>query len=55
MESDFSHIDDPDAEKDAAFPAFKRAMKGRLYGYEAINDAWEWFKEGWHAESEESE
>jgi hypothetical protein len=27
--------------------AFKRAMRGRAYGWEACIDAWNWFLSGW--------
>lgn len=29
--------------------AFRRAMRGRMYGREETEDAWAWFHEGWEA------
>lgn len=31
----------------AAKEKFVEQMKGRLYGYEALRDAWLWFLHGW--------
>lgn len=47
LESDFSLIRDPNAQRHPAYLAFKSAMKGRAYGSGALNDAWFWFKRGW--------
>lgn len=44
--SDFSLLDDEDATRNPAFASFTGEMKGRAYGAEALNDAWEWFKSG---------
>lgn len=29
--------------------AFRKAMRGKLYGEEALSTAWAWFKDGWFA------
>lgn len=46
--SDFAQIFDHEkAVLHPAWEAFVRAMRGRAYGREAINDAWQWFRTGW--------
>lgn len=47
LSSDFELIDDDEFEGHPARDAFVLEMKGRCYGYEAINDAWSWFATGW--------
>lgn len=49
LASDFSLIRDVDAKAHPAYAAFVEEMRGRDYGDEAINDAWEWFKTGWES------
>lgn len=47
QESDFSLLRDKNAAEHEGYDAFLTAMKGKLYGEEPLNDAWEWFKVGW--------
>lgn len=47
LSSDFAQIEDAKAKEHPAFAAFVKKMEGRQYGYEAINDAWIWFRSGW--------
>ena len=49
LASDFSLIRDAGAREHPAYKSFVKEMEGRDYGYEAINDAWDWFKVGWDA------
>ena len=32
-----------------AWKLFVEEMDGRQYGYDALSNAWEWFKSGWDA------
>lgn len=45
LSSDFSLLPFEDLLHEA-LPAFKREMKGRAYGHEALRSAWHWFKAG---------
>jgi hypothetical protein len=47
-ECDFTLIDKEDRDH-PAFEAFQIEMSGRDYGWEALNDAWYFFKTGWDA------
>lgn len=45
---DFSYL--PDNAKDhPAYPAFVQEMTGCIYGSDAINQAWSFYKAGWEA------
>jgi hypothetical protein len=46
-ETDFGELRDERAKQ----PAFKKAMRGKCYGHEALNDAWGWFKAGWECQN----
>ncbi len=47
LKTDFTPL--ADEANDSAYPDFVRAMEGRQYGGEALEDAWCWFRFGWHA------
>jgi hypothetical protein len=53
LSSDFSLIEDKNASKHVAWRWFKRAMRGKAYGRDALNQAWGFYKlgfdEGWNA------
>ncbi len=49
LTTDFTLLDDANAPGHPAYQAFVRAMEGRAYGVEALNDAWRWFCMGWTA------
>lgn len=51
LKSNFALIRDPGAKNHSAFAAFKREMKGKQYGEEALNTAWIWFRAGWETYS----
>lgn len=45
--TNFRLIRDITAVDHPGFAAFKKHMKGRCYGYQALNDAWNHFRIGW--------
>jgi len=47
--SDFSLIVDRGFASHPAHDAFVHAMRNREYGWDALNDAWAWFSDGWEA------
>lgn len=49
LSTDFTHITDHDqgAAVHPAWLSFKKALDGRCFGGEALDDAWSWFKDGW--------
>jgi hypothetical protein len=51
LETDFAPFltEHPTAADDPAWPEFVRAMRGRAFGGEALEDAWAWFAAGWEA------
>lgn len=48
LSTDFSTFSAED-KNHRAFPYFMHAMKNRAFGGEALQDAWQWFKNGWMA------
>jgi hypothetical protein len=47
VEVDGVVLRDASAKKHPAYQAFRRQMRGRVYGEEKLNDAWTFFKQGW--------
>lgn len=45
----FGAIKDKTKTRNPAWKSFRLYMKERHYDYEAINDAWIWFRCGWAA------
>ena len=44
--SDFSLVENAE-KKHAAWGSFKRAMRGKSYDRDALNQAWSFFRAGW--------
>jgi len=53
LKTDFSLVEDKGADAHPAWPAFKKEMEGRCYGWNAVNAAWAWFKAGWDASTQQ--
>lgn len=48
-QSDYGLITDLDCWKHPAWGSFMDEMEGRIYGHEALNTAWAFYKRGWEA------
>ena len=53
-DSDVSRLRDADAATHPGFAAFCRQLRGKDYGEQALNSAWDAFKTGWSASEDAS-